>query len=546
MWDPVENVSFVPWVLSIAFVHGIMVQVARKRWTISNLLLGGLPFLLFVYGTFLTRSGALSETSVHSFAEMDRFALKLLLGFMISSAIGFTGLWIWRALQFRRSGIQPDAAPSRLNRESLIRIGTIFLLALGLATAIGMSVPFFMAIAGKKPSVVDENTYHRVLVWIFVPLMLAMAAAPLVAWRGMGAKEFFKRIYGVLCVTLILVGGAMAAIAAAPWLRGVGADNSVRMILGREVNIVPWVVFLAALCIAVIVASIWRVAELFKRSKMSAAAFLSHISVAMLMAGLIVSRGFERKEQILVQEGSPGIGLGYLVSYKGNTGNVRDRNNKLLFEVRNQTDRFTATPGMYYLQHEEGKQETMVWPHIQRYPFYDIYFSLQPPVTDASGEVTLKAGESAKMDRLTVKFLKSTRTGEMGHSGTKFGALLEVRDGPHKFSSNPTIELTPEGTLEQPDPVARDFVLRLIKMDVGTGAVTLKLGLAKTIYPIEMFYKPLTGLVWGGTGMLVISGFVAAWYRRRPKSQQWMADELGKSPANAPEQSPLEAIHPRS
>src|SRR4029079_4345242 len=74
-WDPVENASFVPWLLTVAFVHGLIVMITKGKWIASTLLLGGLPFLSFVYGTFLTRSGFLANASVHSFAEMNRSAL---------------------------------------------------------------------------------------------------------------------------------------------------------------------------------------------------------------------------------------------------------------------------------------------------------------------------------------------------------------------------------------------------------------------------------------------------------------------------------------
>ena len=102
MWDPVENVSFVPWCLSIAFVHGIIVQSAKGTKRTANLLMGGLPFLTFMYGTFLTRSGFLADASIHSFAEMNRSALRLLIGLMAIAYISFFGMLILRSVQARR------------------------------------------------------------------------------------------------------------------------------------------------------------------------------------------------------------------------------------------------------------------------------------------------------------------------------------------------------------------------------------------------------------------------------------------------------------
>lgn len=117
MWDPVENVSFVPWVLSIALVHGLIVQRAKQGWQATNFLFAGLPFLTFLYGTFLTRSGMLSSASVHSFAEMESNALKLLLVLMAGAFIGYLGLWGYRAVQAARSPVEAPAGTWGKKRE---------------------------------------------------------------------------------------------------------------------------------------------------------------------------------------------------------------------------------------------------------------------------------------------------------------------------------------------------------------------------------------------------------------------------------------------
>ncbi|HWA81993.1 MAG TPA: cytochrome c biogenesis protein CcsA, partial [Fimbriimonadaceae bacterium] len=146
-WDPVENVSFVPWLFVVAFVHGIIVQTTRKRWHGTNMLLGGLPFLLFVYGTFLTRSGFLSKFSVHSFAEMNRSALWILMVFLGIMVVGFVALW---AMRGPKLGRQNDAAFKRdgLNREVGYQFGVLLITGLSAAIAFGMSVPFFVGLFG--------------------------------------------------------------------------------------------------------------------------------------------------------------------------------------------------------------------------------------------------------------------------------------------------------------------------------------------------------------------------------------------------------------
>jgi len=515
MWDPVENVSFVPWVLTIAFVHGVMIQVARNRWTILNLLLGGLPFLLFVYGTFLTRSGVLGDTSVHSFADMDKVALKVLLGFLVVSSLVFFGLWAWRAIQFMRSNTEPDAPVRGIQREGLQRSGTIFLAVLGLGAALGMSVPLFMNLTGMKPKVVDESVYHSILTWAYIPLMFVMGATPLISWRGLKFTEFGKRMFGMICVTFMLTGLTMVVISISPWTRTFGSDRVVSLPLGIKIGSVTWVVFLVSLSYLVIVAGSWRGVELFKRSKMTIAAFLAHAGLALLMMGLIISRGLEQSQRLVVLQAQGDKGLGFNVAYKGQTSNSADRNNKVLFQLTRGTERFVASPGFYYTQ-QGDQQEAVTRPFIRHYPFYDIYVALQAPQAE-EGELTVPLHETVTIDRFVVTYEKKTQQGQPGTPGAKFGAVLKVRDGNSSRELNPTIELSNGGLVDHPVDFSPGISVSVGRVDAATGSVLLKALFKDAAYPIQMFYKPMVMLVWLGTGIMALGGFMSAFYRRRPR-----------------------------
>lgn len=524
-WDPVENVSFVPWIFSAAFVHGIMVQITKKVWVPANLLLGGLPFLLFVYGTFLTRSGVLNETSVHSFANMDHIALKLLLGFMGISTIVFLGMWFWRAPQYAREFKPQEVPPRGLHREALFRLGALLMAGLGLGAAIGMSWPMFMAMGGQKPKVVEPGLYHHTLIWLYIPLMIAMTLGPLVAWRGMGAKEFTNRLWGVFCVTVGAVGVMMMIVARTPEIRQLSVDNFIQFPFGMKVGVMPWILFLTSLSVFVAVANIWRICELIRRSRMSAAAFLAHVGVAVLMAGLIISQGFEQKQEITVQEGSHAVGLGYFVSYKGMSGDTLDRNNKVLFDVQNGNEKWTASPGLYYTDGGEEGLRPMVWPHIQPHPFYDIYFALQPPSNELGVATQLAPGETKSLNGYKVTYVKLTQEGEPGKPGTKWGALLKVDDGRGVKDVNPKMILGQGDFNEVPAPVNDSTLITMRGMQAGQHSVTFQLLSAKPYYPITMFFKPLTILVWAGTGILAFAGLLSAFYRRVRRVPDGVAEE---------------------
>lgn len=537
MWDPVENVSFVPWVLTGALVHGLMVQVTKKKWVVSNLLMAGLPFIAFAYGTFLTRSGLLSATSVHSFANMDRSALKLLGGFLGISSLTFIGLWIKRSLQYKKErvaeGVAEPEQQKGWNREGFFSVGAWLLAGLGVGAALGMSWPAFMVIAGKAPKVVEEPLYHSTLSWIYVPLMLAMAVAPMVAWRGMSTKALANRLFGVICVSVAIVGAIMMVAARSPWVHSLGKDDYIKLPFGLHAGALMWVLILVSLSILVIVANAWRISELIKRSKLSAAAFLMHVGVAVLMAGLITSRGLERKDTFDVQEGSHAVGLGsYFVSYDKMTSDTYDRNNKVLFNLVRGNERWTASPGLYYVQGEEGPRP-MVWPDIHSTPFYDIYFALQPPTNELSGSIPVKLGERTVINGVPVTYEKQVRQGTPGAEGMKWGAQLKLGDGKDSITVTPMMELVKNGgVIDHSAAINDDVRISMVGMNAGSNAVTLKLLSSKMRYPIEMFYKPMTILVWLGTGIMAFAGLLSAFYRRMPRSKKAVVET---PPAREPE-----------
>lgn len=519
MWDPVENVSFVPWCIGAALIHGIIVQSTRNRWQMSNLLLAGLPFIAFLYGTFLTRSGFLADASVHSFAEMDRSALKLLIGLMGLFTLGFLALWIARLVKDGKS-LAPKIEPKGIHREGFYRSGALLLTGMGIATLIGMSVPLFMALAGKPPKVVEERVYHMVLPWIFIPLIIVMAVAPFASWRGEQNKDFFKKVYSVVCATIGLTGFFMMAIALSPMGKIADMSQPISFPGGFQLKSLPWIMFLAGLCMLTIVANVWRMVELSKAKKIGWSPFIAHVGVAVLMAGLIVSRGFERHEQTLVMDNHPGRAMSYQVKYAGMTSTLDDRDNKVKFEILDPHAKgkvlYTATPGYYLVEGQDGEKQPMVWPHIQRFATHDVYFALQPPQSQAGEPMTLKPGETKMFGGLAIKYLKMTREGEPGMPGTKFGALVEVNDQTETKTHNPKMEIgTGEGVVQHPAKIDDTINLAMTAMNVADDSVTLQVQLSSPMYPIDIYHKPLTSLVWLGTGTMAFGGFAAAFYRRR-------------------------------
>ncbi len=158
----------------------------------------------------------------------------------------------------------------------------------------------------------------------------------------------------------------------------------------------------------------------------------------------------------------------------------------------------------------------MMWPHIQHSPFYDVYVALQPPQQEASDPISLAPGEVKVIGSTVIRFLASTREGQPGQPGTKFGARLKFENGGQTATVNPTMELgAGSGPIQHPAQLDPQTSVSIVGMDAATHGITIQLTGSQWVYPVEVFHKPFVGLVWLGAGILAFGGFLSAYYRRR-------------------------------
>src|SRR5262249_59957481 len=131
--DPVENASFMPWLMGTAFVHSVMVQERRPMLKIWNLTLVTLTFALTIFGTFLTRSGVIS--SVHAFASGA--IGPFLLAYLALILLGSLGLLVWR---WDRLGERAEL-DALLSPESVLLLHNLLLVAVCFHVFFGPIVP---------------------------------------------------------------------------------------------------------------------------------------------------------------------------------------------------------------------------------------------------------------------------------------------------------------------------------------------------------------------------------------------------------------------
>lgn len=188
-WDPVENASFMPWLMATAFVHSVMIQKRRgmlKRW---NLILVSLAFLLSIFGTFLTRSGLLN--SVHSFAE-DPVVGSALLSFIGALVLVVTGMVLYRYDELESD----NTLESILSREFAFLLNNMMLVGICFAVLWGTTYPILSEyLLGERVSL-GPAFYNQVTIPLFLGLLVLTGIGPLISWRKASVSNLVRNFTG--------------------------------------------------------------------------------------------------------------------------------------------------------------------------------------------------------------------------------------------------------------------------------------------------------------------------------------------------------------
>src|SRR5512134_1055523 len=174
-WDPVENASFMPWLVGTALLHSAIVVEKRdalKGWTIF---LAIVTFGLSLLGTFLVRSGVL--TSVHAFAtDPDRGIFILALLIIIIG--GSLALFAWRGPQLAGGGLfQP------VSREGGLLLNNLLLTTAAATVLLGTLYPLLLDVVAQQKVSVGPPFFNMTFVPLMVPLLIAMGVGPLLPWK---------------------------------------------------------------------------------------------------------------------------------------------------------------------------------------------------------------------------------------------------------------------------------------------------------------------------------------------------------------------------
>ena len=202
-WDPVENASFMPWLVGTALVHSLAVTEKRGAFKSWTALLAISVFSLSLLGTFLVRSGVL--ISVHAFANDPRRGIFILA--MIGAFAGAAlTLYAWRAPNLTRGGgFQP------FSRETFLLLNNIFLVVAAASVLLGTLYPLLMDALNLGKLSVGPPYFNSVFVPLMLPFLVLLGIGPYVRWKQGDARATARsvRIAAALAVLAAVVAVAI-------------------------------------------------------------------------------------------------------------------------------------------------------------------------------------------------------------------------------------------------------------------------------------------------------------------------------------------------
>ncbi len=285
-WDPVENASFMPWLVGTALIHSLAVTEKRgsfKSWTV---LLAILAFALSLLGTFLVRSGVL--TSVHAFAVDPKRGVYIL-AFLTVVIGGSLGLFAWRAHKVGLGG-----RFEVVSRESFLLTNNVLLVVAAGSVLLGTLYPLFIDALGMGKLSVGPPYFEAVFVPLMAPALFLMGVGPMARWKQAHLPELATRLKWAFAVAV--VGGLLLPLTMGKWtpLASFGlllalwiVASSVATLLSRLKQLPGTGVF----------------AKLRTQSRSYYGMLLAHIGVAIFVVGVTMVKSYEAEKDVSLMVG---------------------------------------------------------------------------------------------------------------------------------------------------------------------------------------------------------------------------------------------------
>jgi len=301
-WDPVENASFMPWLVGTALLHSAIVVEKRDALKSWSILLAILTFSLSLLGTFLVRSGVL--TSVHTFATDPERGL-FILGILILTIGGALALYAWRAPILKGGGLFRP-----VSREGSLILNNLLMTIAALTVLFGTLYPLIIDGLGLGKISVGPPYFNATFIPLMVPMILAMGVAPFLPWKR---GDFFAAVGRLKLVGFVTIAAAAAVVY---------LEDKYSFLAALGIGLAVWLIG----------AALWEFASrinLFRGSlgaslrraaglpRSAWGMTLAHASAGVMVAGITASGVWQTEVIRYMKAGDRADVAGYSIEFKG-------------------------------------------------------------------------------------------------------------------------------------------------------------------------------------------------------------------------------------
>jgi cytochrome c-type biogenesis protein CcmF len=368
-WDPVENASFMPWLIGTALIHSLAVTEKRgtfKAWTV---LLAICAFSLSLLGTFLVRSGVL--TSVHAFATDPRRGV-FILAFLALVIGGSLVLFAMRAPKVGGGG-----RFEAISRETMLLANNVLLIAAAGSVLLGTLYPLFLDALNLGKISVGPPYFDTVFVPLMTPLVFLMGVGPLARWKQATLPDLWQRLKWALAVSLATA--LLLPLAAGNWK-----------------PMVSFGLLLAAWIVTTTVVNIRErgrgvrggiVAQLARQPRSYWGMIAAHLGMAVFIVGVTMVKGYETERDVRMDVGDKVTVGAYTLRFDGTTEakGPNYRAARGAFDVSRDGQHVTTQFPEKRVYNASGMPMTEA--AIRSTPLGDLYVSLGEPVDGGAWSV---------------------------------------------------------------------------------------------------------------------------------------------------------------
>jgi len=507
-WDPVENSSLLPWLSITAFIHTAIVSKRNGGLLKTSFGFALLSYLLVLYSSFLTRSGVLGDTSVHSFVSPGPIVYKMLLIFLvlfvIISVVSFF-------IKMNKIPVK-DKTMNLNSKEFMLSLGSITLLCIAFIVFLGTSWPMIAELLGQQKASVDASWYNMVNLPLAAIMLSLNGLSIIFKWKQTFKVDLVRSLITSLSITVAI------------------------SFLFFTIGIRDFKFFALAIAVAFSISiNSQLIISTFRKSPKLAGGFIAHFGISLLILGAITSGGYAIKQQIRLKEGEAKEFQGSKIKFVGKEQIDKqwtDREKfQYIFEITNKNGRTQIVNPIVYWSDFNERKSPFFEPGIAASATQDIYISpysieysydYPPAILQKGGKSPISLDSS-----IQIGLEKFDMAGAMsgGENGTmKVGAVVSFthngtsyKDTIYSYLDQKSGMNVPEWKHVKNSKVEIGFIqlipnkenLSLSQAVFAYKSTGKELVPPKEVFIFEASVKPFISLVWTGTILFTLGFFMS-------------------------------------